>query len=285
MSRCYRSYADMAALIAGNIDSFAKYSFDLVVGVPRSGMIPAYMIALFFNINCCSFPEFRNNYAIEKCGSRTIISAIKYPQDAQRILVVEDSFGKGERLAAMMASLPDAVRARCIVSAIYTAQPKNNILDFSLEHIPKPRFFEWNIYHHILVKESAFDIDGVLCADPTEEENDDGEKYIEFLLNARPKFIPTLTIHTLVTSRLEKYRPQTVAWLQREGVLYKNLVMLDLPSKEARKNNNAYATHKAEMYRNDELKVFFESNDKQAQEIFTLTGKPVFSVNANKYYC
>ena len=47
------------------------------------------------------------------------------------------------------------------------------------------------------------DIDGVLCADPTPEENDDGEKYRHFLLNAPPLFIPKVTIGTLVTSRLE----------------------------------------------------------------------------------
>lgn len=52
------------------------------------------------------------------------------------------------------------------------------------------------------------DIDGVLCADPTPEENDDGEKYRHFLLNTPPLFIPKVTIGTLVTSRLEKYRPR-----------------------------------------------------------------------------
>lgn len=62
------------------------------------------------------------------------------------------------------------------------------------------------------------DIDGVLCADPTPEENDDGEKYRHFLLNTPPLFIPKVTIGTLVTSRLEKYRPETEAWLQKNHV-------------------------------------------------------------------
>jgi uncharacterized HAD superfamily protein len=31
------------------------------------------------------------------------------------------------------------------------------------------------------LKKACFDIDGVLCADPLPEQNDDGEKYINFL--------------------------------------------------------------------------------------------------------
>jgi uncharacterized HAD superfamily protein len=159
------------------------------------------------------------------------------------------------------------------------------ILDFYFEYIPKPRLFEWNIYHHNLVRKSAFDIDGVLCFDPTEAENDDGETYLSFLLNARPKFIPTLPIHTLVTSRLEKYRSQTETWLRKHNVIFSQLIMLDLPSKEERKRINVYAKHKADIYNNnDELVLFFESSEKQAQNIFSITGKPVFCVETNKLF-
>jgi uncharacterized HAD superfamily protein len=159
------------------------------------------------------------------------------------------------------------------------------IIDFYLEYIPKPRLFEWNIYHHNLVRKSAFDIDGVLCFDPTEAENDDGEAYLSFLLNARPKFIPTLPIHTLVTSRLEKYRSQTEIWLRRHKVIFSQLIMLDLPNKEERKRMNVYAKNKADIYsKNDELVLFFESSEKQASEIFSITGKPVFCVETNKLY-
>ena len=287
MSYPYRSYADLAASIMKNLDAIARHGFDLVVGVPRSGMIPAHMIALYLNVNCCSFPELRVNTVIEKCGRRTIINEVTYPQDAKKILVVEDSYGRGLALATLISSLPGQIREKCTVMAVYSAVemlPPESPLDFFFEYIPKPRLFEWNIYHHILVRKSAFDIDGVLCVDPTREENDDGEKYLFFLENARPKIIPTLPIHTLVTSRLEKYRKPTEAWLARHGIAYQRLVMLDLPSKEERKRVNIYAAHKAEVYQSDELALFFESSDWQAREIFELTGKPVFCVETNKLY-
>ena len=65
------------------------------------------------------------------------------------------------------------------------------------------------------------------CVDPTPEENDDGPRYREFLLNAQPLFIPRTEVGTLFTSRLEKYRPEIMAWLKKNHVKYDKLVMLD----------------------------------------------------------
>ena len=287
MSLFYRSYADMSALISKKIDVMTIHEFDLIVGIPRSGMIPAYMIALYLNINCCSFPDLRENQMIEKCGSRTIIDVVKYPQNARKILIIDDSYGSGQKLKEMVESLPSTVRSKSIVGAIYSAQetiPMDSVLSFYLEYIPKPRLFEWNIYHHDLVRKSAFDIDGVLCFDPEEIENDDGEAYVHFLRNARAKFIPTLLIHTLVTSRLEKYRAETELWLKAHRVIYSNLIMLDLPSQTERRKQNIYASHKADAYKNDELILFFESSSKFAEEIFNLSGKPVFCIENNTLY-
>ncbi|MBW2497677.1 MAG: phosphoribosyltransferase, partial [Deltaproteobacteria bacterium] len=44
----FRSYADLARLLVETSDRI-RGSFDLVVGIPRSGMVPASMIALMHN--------------------------------------------------------------------------------------------------------------------------------------------------------------------------------------------------------------------------------------------
>ena len=120
------------------------------------------------------------------------------------------------------------------------------------------------------------DIDGVLCPDPTPEENHDGEKYRHFLLNAPPLFIPKVTIGTLVTSRLEKYRPETEAWLQKNHVKYNKLVMLNLPDMAARQRANCHASFKAKEYGSStDNMLFVESSMTQAVEINRLTKKPV----------
>ena len=42
----YRTFEDMSICIRKNMYKL-KENFDLIVGIPRSGMIPAFMIALF----------------------------------------------------------------------------------------------------------------------------------------------------------------------------------------------------------------------------------------------
>jgi hypoxanthine phosphoribosyltransferase len=57
----YRSYQDLSDDIKSNIYKLEKYNIDLVVGIPRSGMIPAYMISLILNVNCTDFHSFIEN--------------------------------------------------------------------------------------------------------------------------------------------------------------------------------------------------------------------------------
>ena len=94
-----------------------------------------------------------------------------------------------------------------------------------------PRIFEWNVMHHHLLVSSCIDIDGVLCRDPTEAENDDGAAYERFLDTVPAREVPEAPLGWLVTCRLEKYREQTEAWLNRHAIRYRELVMLDLPDK------------------------------------------------------
>ena len=147
-----------------------------------------------------------------------------------------------------------------------------------------PRVFEWNIYHHSVMSRSCVDIDGVLCLDPTPEQNDDGPQYIDFLLNAQALNIPSAKIHSLVTNRLEKYRKETETWLNKYNIEYDHLIMLNVASKEERQRLNSYVTHKANYYRTSGLDFFIESEVAQASSIAQLTGKPVFCVDNNTIY-
>jgi hypothetical protein len=80
--------------------------------------------------------------------------------------------------------------------AIYVIPGKEKMVDYYFENVPLVSM-EYFKSHHF--REACFDIDGVLCADPLPEQNDDGEKYIDFILNA-PLFIPGSKIGTIVTS-------------------------------------------------------------------------------------
>ena len=124
------------------------------------------------------------------------------------------------------------------------------------------------------------DIDGVLCCNP--EEDDDGEKYRTFLKEAKLLFTPTVTVDTLVTCLLEKYRELTEEWLKNHNISYRHLVMLNLPDKESRIKWGKHGEFKGECYKNSKNSLFIESSYHEASIIAKVSNKPVICVETNE---
>lgn len=267
----YRNISDLNKIILQRL-SILPRDFDLIVGIPRSGMLPANLLALYLNKPYTDINSFINGH-IYKAGARGQFFDIK---DFKRILVVDDSIASGAAMEKCRENLkdlaPDFDISYC---AIYAIPGKEKLVDYYFEIVPLPRYFQWNILNHSTLDKACFDIDGVLCVDPSEEQNDDGEKYRDFILNAPPLFIPGTTIGCIVTSRLEKYRKETEIWLQANHVKYNQLVMLDLPDKEARQKANSHGDHKANTYKLKTYMLFVESSLHQAIQINRITKKPV----------
>ncbi len=268
----YRNIKDLNEIILKRLHILPR-DFDLIVGIPRSGMFPANLLALYLNRPVTDLDSFRNGH-IYKAGERGQFFDTK---QFKKILVVDDSIASGSALNKCKEQLKELESNLDIkYCAVYVIPSKIDMVDYYFEAVPLPRYFQWNILNHTILQKSCFDIDGVLCTDPTPEENDDGERYRHFLLNAQPLFIPGSPIGTLVTSRLEKYRPETKAWLQRNNVRYNKLVMLNLPDMAARQRANCHASFKAKEYASSmEYMLFVESNLNQAVEINKITKKPV----------
>lgn len=245
---------------------------DLIVGIPRSGMFPANLLALYLNRPVTDLNSFINGH-IYKSGERGQFIDIK---QFRKVLVVDDSIASGSAMLKCKEQLKELEKSFEIkYGAIYAIPEKQDMVDYTFEIVPLPRYFQWNILNHNILEKACVDIDGVLCVDPTPEQNDDGEIYKEFVLNAEPLFIPGARIGTLVTSRLEKYRKETETWLENNKVKYNKLVMLDLPDKESRIRANCHASHKAKEYQNSNYSLFIESSMSQALDINKATKKPV----------
>jgi uncharacterized HAD superfamily protein/hypoxanthine phosphoribosyltransferase len=277
----YKTYGDLLLDIKQNLYKIPD-NIDLVVGIPRSGMIPAYMLGLSLNTRVCSLNEF-------VCGIHNSHSTrkLKNVENAQNILVVDDSVYNGiamRRTKDIVQNMHLPTDVKIYFAAIYVIPGSEHHVDIALTLLSIPRIFQWNYLNHSLIEMSCFDIDGVLCVDPTEEENDDSENYRHFILNAKPLYIPQYKIKALVTSRLEKYRKETEEWLNRNKVQYEELYMLDLPSKEERlKIEGIHGKFKATIYSKlTDCVLFYESSRKQAIEIANITGKTVFSVESDE---
>lgn len=267
----YRTISDLNQVILKRLHIIPR-DIDLIVGIPRSGMFPANLLALYLNRPVTDLGSFINGH-IYKAGERgQFFDTRQY----KKVLIVDDSISSGSAMQKCKEQVKhlenDFNIQYCVVYAIPGTENK---VDYALDIVPLPRYFQWNILNHTVLEKACMDIDGVLCVDPTPEQNDDGERYKDFVLHAQPLFIPGSRIGTLVTSRLEKYRAETETWLEANKVKYNKLVMLDLPNKEARQKANCHASHKANEYKLNQYKLFIESSLSQALEINRSTGKPV----------
>ena len=91
--------------------------------------------------------------------------------------------------------------------------------DVWVHDLPWPHLLEWNLFNSVLLDSFAIDFDGILCHDCPPADDDDGERYLAWMENARPlHLVRKSPVKLIITARLEKYRPQTLAWMERWGV-------------------------------------------------------------------
>lgn len=275
----FRTFGDLAHCIRTQLHKIPSDA-DLVVGLPRSGMIPAYIIALFMNKKCCSLDEFLNGTSISH-GSRPVSDI-----EPRKVLIVDDSCYSGRAMDLARERLnPIADKYEFVYAAVYGRTESLEKIDCCLEVVNGKRVWQWNYLNHAVAQTACFDMDGVLCVDPAPEENDDGAKYLNFIKNAKPLYIPSYKIRAIVTSRLEKYREPTETWLREHGVQYDELVMLSMATAEERRRANCHAAFKAEAYKaRERTTLFVESEERQAKEIAFLSGKDVLCVATDKLY-
>lgn len=277
----FRSVADLSTTIVNNLHRL-PHDLDLIVGIPRSGLLAANLVALHLNKPMTDLDGFLEDRVLSS-GERLSDQTDTHARCSQRILVIDDSICTGSAMSdarkRMAEARPDVELSFAAVYATHQSEMK---VDLAFERCPLPRVFEWNLMHSGQLGRSCVDIDGVLCIDPTEEQNDDGERYATFLENATPLLLPTYPVHALVTCRLEKYRKQTEAWLAKHGVRYQKLVMLDLPDKAARIAANPHGRFKADVYANESADLFIESSATQSLKIADGSNKPVYCVETRR---
>jgi orotate phosphoribosyltransferase len=271
------------------IDSLVNipHDVDLIVGVPRSGMLVASIIAAQLNKPMMDINSYCNN--MECSVGKTTNITVKRMSEIKKVLIVEDSVLLGVSINEVKKRIEQAgletVREHIYYAVYVSRLHKSYIFVDYYARMLDNRIFEWNLMHHPELNHMCFDIDGVLCEDPTREQNDDGEKYLDFLKNARPKYVPTRKIGCLVTSRLEKYRNVTESWLQSQGIEYDKLIMCPLKTIEERQRYWNHAAQKAIVYAQlTGSELFVESEKWEAIEIARRTMKPVFCTENQQLY-
>lgn len=270
-----RTVSDMERLIVDNLHRIRQIPFDVIIHLPRSGTIPASILATYVSKPLASIDEYCAGWVnTRKCEVTS----------THRILLVDDSIRTGEQMKEATSRIRE-VHPKCILYTLCTFgtlyardfQP-TLILE---EHEDGDYIYPWFMWKTKRIGECAVDMDGVLCRDCTPQEDDDGPLYKQFLETAEPKFLTKYKIGAIITSRLEKYRPETEAWLKRQGITYNKLIMGPWKTKQERKGGQA--EFKAYHYRRGQYKLFIESSEKEAVRMRDLVEKPVWSIETMNY--
>lgn len=281
----FRTYEDLAKIVNNNLYKIPN-DVDLIVGVPKSGLMVASMISLQLNLPLTDIDSLETGRIYSSGISKRRKTWIKKISQARKILVVDDSSASGKTFHQTKEIINKSkYKNKIIFLVVFVTSKTKKLPDMYFDICELPRMFEWNYMHHGLLQNACVDIDGVLCQDPTDEQNDDGKKYIKFISTVKPRVIPTQKIKYLVTTRLEKYRKYTEKWLEKNNIEYDKLIMMNVQSKEERIRLGNHGTYKGKEYKKlDDAIIFIESSEHQAPIIANESGKPVFCVDNGKLY-
>lgn len=275
----YKSYRSLVSTIQKN--SYRFTGFNLVVGVPRSGIFPASILATHLNIPFATLSDLLNGSDIVT-GFRQLRSQ---PSPSKiKVLIVDDSVNSGRQIRSVHNML-EHTTLEYKTLAVYSTSEGAKHIDYYLEEVSYPRVFEWNILNHEIATRACYDLDGVLCANPSPQDTSNESSYVNFIKNALPLHIPSHPIRAIVTSRLEQYRDETEEWLTRNGICYEELYMLNGLSAGQRLSLMMHAVFKSSIFKDIPAEIFIESDKAQAIAIARISGKPCFSVqDMNMYY-
>lgn len=256
---------------------------DAIVGVSRSGLPSASMLSMMLHLPMFIFRQNKKDVIYAGGGWR--LNGFKSDAEAKRdfenprhVLVVDDTVftGSSNRIAR---SALEGKFDKITYGSIYVNPKARNFPDIWSVDLGWPHMLEWNIFNSVLTPNMVVDFDGILCHDCPIEADDDGEKYLNFIRNAKPKYITRKNhIPMIVTARIEKYRKETVEWLRKNKIKFKNLVMHPAKTLKERRSDDI-AAYKAKHYNifcesrkpSPPPFVFLESEERQAKRISQFT--------------
>lgn len=231
--------------------------YDAFVGIPRSGLFVALGLGMLQGKKVFTPTSFFKQQ--EGWGD--------IHRKMDKVLLVDDSLSTGKTMREVKEFMGDVDTA-----VVFIKEGMESSVDHYYKVTGKHRIFEWNMMHKKWYS-LACDMDGVLCKDPVEVNE-------ESYRNLEPLYLPSYKIDYIITNRLEKYREVTEEWLEKHGVGYGNLIMWDVD----KPIKGQFGRHKLDMVFYISPDVVFESCDSQAKYIHFNTGIPTLSIEKMLMY-
>lgn len=137
----YVNVADLNKLLLKKL-SILPRKFDLIVGLPASGLIPANLLSLYLNRPFSDLNSFLNGH-IYKAGER---GSFFSTGDLKRVLIIDDCLRSGDTLKnarEKLKTLNDQFEfSFCVV---YLQAGKESDVDYFFETTDQPQFYQWNL--------------------------------------------------------------------------------------------------------------------------------------------
>jgi orotate phosphoribosyltransferase len=252
---------------------------QIVVGVPRSGILAATLVALHLNSSLTDIEGLLERRLLS-AGHRFDDDDFDW-DDLDRVLVVDDSVNTGramrearERIAA--AGVPFDVE----YAAVYITPGGYQVVDYWAEVVGTPRVFGWNILHHPILRHACVDFDAVVQSVNTASDGgtvdgrEDERSLASRLRTAR-------SLGWIVTTRPESDREVVKAWLADNQITYRDLICLG-ENKSSDLDVKYYANRKAAVYNATDAKLFVEGSHRQATAIADRTNRPVYAYESDR---
>ncbi len=264
-----------------------------IIGIPRSGLMAATLLAQELHLGVCSVYEFIDNKGDDLVFYRHGNRPVEHKSTGV-YLVLEDSVYNGSMimyLNRLKELFPDKKFISCCIyleGPCKTYRPDLWLVDISREALNSEipvALYQYNILDNWWNFKFLYDLDGVMCLDPPCDSNI--EAYENYLKNPIPLHVPmtpSTNAISICTYRLKKYEKETKDFLNKVGVNYNKIWMFDSESKETR-DLTPPAQYKADIYKaHNQYVLFIESNDQEAQDICRLSRKPVYCFTSGKMY-
>ena len=131
----------------------------IFISIQSSGLIVGSYLSLKLNIPHTDI----ENYILKKYFFRVHKKKIFQFSDIKNVLLVDDSISSGKSLNSNLEKIKPYIKEfkhNLEVFVPITSRNTTKMIDYYSMICPRPRIFEWNLFHHKEIENIYFDLDG-----------------------------------------------------------------------------------------------------------------------------
>lgn len=228
-------HEDLTAIVRRMIPQVPP-DVDAIVAIPRSGLLVGAPLATSLHLPLWTMA----GSDLRPTGHGHRLARADEPL---RPLLVDDTVASGRQLRRAHKRLQRRLPAAAIATAAALVPPQQaGRVDVIGQVEQLPHYLEWNFATSLYARRAGWDLDGVICENPTVPDSSPG--WHGWMAAAPPLMLPRGgRVPLIATARLESWREPTEAWLRRYGVEHELLVMW--PGSRADRTPEAVARFKA----------------------------------------